>query len=112
MNLQALTDEDLAGLTSWCEPLARMRDPAVSAYGNAAWHACNSEAQRRRSGGTTLRSWPDPADLGNEALVFLGHLLSGIHDAGSPQLAAFVEELGEQLVDLLYLQVADPGLPE
>ncbi len=101
MKLESLTDEDLAGLTSWTEPLARMQNPAVSAWGNAAWHACNDEAQRRRVDGQTVRNWPAPDDLGNEALVLLGQLLAGIHDAGSEHLALFVEELGETFVDLL-----------
>lgn len=112
MNLTLLTDEDLAGLASWCEPLARMRAPAIAAFGNEAWRACQDEVQRRRSGATTLRSWPSCGELSNEEAVFLSHLIATIHDAGSPQLAAFVEEMGEQLVDLLYFQVADPGLPE
>lgn len=112
MNLDLLTDEDLAGLTSWVEPLARMQAPAVQAWGNQAWRCCNDEAQRRRNGGTPLRSWPSCGELSNEEIVFLGQLIAGIHDEGSPQLAAFVEELGEQLVDLLFLQVADPGLPD
>ncbi len=112
MKLELLTDDDLAGLASWCEPLARMQSPAVAAWGNAAWHACQDEVQRRRNGGTPLRSWPSCAELSNEDLVFLGQLIATIHDAESEQLALFVEELGEQFVDLLFLQVADPGLPE
>lgn len=109
MKLDALTDEDLAKLTSWTEPIARMSNPAVSAWGNQAWHACTDEAHRRRVAGPTLRNWPDSDDLGNEAVMFLGHLLSGIHDGGSEQLALFVEELGETFVDLL-LARADPGV--
>lgn len=108
MKLDLLTDEDLAGLTAWTEPLARMQNPAVSAWGNAAWRCCNDETQRRRVDGPTLRSWPAADDLGNEALMFLGQLIAGIHDAGSEQLALFVEELGAAFVDLL-LARADPG---
>jgi hypothetical protein len=109
MKLDQLTDEDLAGLTSWTEPIARMQNPAVQAWGNAAWHACNDEAQRRRVDGTTVRTWPSSDQLGNEALVFLGKLLAGIHDAGSEHLALFVEELGETFVDAL-LTRANPGV--
>jgi len=112
MNLTALTDDDLAGLTGLVEPVARMQAPDLSAWGNAAWHACNDEAQRRRNGAIPLRSWPSAAELSNEELAFLGHLIASIHDKGSEQLAAFVEEMGDQLVDLLYFQVADPGVPE
>jgi hypothetical protein len=109
MKLQALTDEDLAGLTAWTEPLARMHNPAVAAWGNQAWHCCVDEAQRRRTDGQTVRTWPAPDQLHNEALVLLGQLLAGIHDAGSEQLALFVEELGETFVDLL-LARANTGM--
>lgn len=101
MNLQALTDEDLAGLRAWTVPLARMDDNALRSWGGEAWHAVRDEERRREADGPSLRSWPSSDDLSNERLVLLSELLAGIHQAGSPQLAAFVEELHGQLVNQL-----------
>ncbi|OBG20579.1 hypothetical protein [Mycobacterium sp. 852002-51057_SCH5723018] len=108
MNLQLLTDEDVAGLTSWCEPFARMDHPAVSDWGNRAWRCCVDEARRRIDGGQ-VTDWPAPDSLPTEALVLIGQLLAGVHDAGSEYLAVWVEEFGETLVDLL-LARANPGV--
>ncbi|OBB89646.1 hypothetical protein [Mycobacterium sp. 852002-30065_SCH5024008] len=109
VNLELLTDEDLAGLSSWAEPIAKMeRHPAVSAYGDQAWRAATDELRRRKDGGD-VTPWPAPDPLGNEAVKFIGHLLAGLHDAGSDYLRAWVEETGETLVELL-LTRADPGV--
>lgn len=109
MNLQALTDEDLAGLRDWTVPIAKMDDPALHSWGSEAWHAIRDEERRREVDGPALRSWPSANDLSNERLVLLSQLLAGIHDAGSEQLALFVEELGETFIDML-LARADPGV--
>lgn len=100
MNLQLLTDDDLAGLTSWCEPLARMDHRAVQAWGTAAWHACVDEARRRVDGGDVTR-WPEPDSLPNEAVVLIARLVTGMHGAGSDYLRVWVEEFGDTLVDTL-----------
>ena len=100
MNLEPLSDIDLEGLTSFCEPLARMDAPEVSRWGKLAWHACRDERSRRAGGASVSPKWPSYEPLSNEELVLLSGLLRGIHDQ-SPELARFVEQTGEDLVDVL-----------
>lgn len=106
MNLTTLTDDDLAGLTTWCAPLSTMDNPALSRWGEAAWHCCRDEAQRRVDGGD-VPAWPAADSLPTEGVVLIARLLTGVHDAGSEHLAAWVEAFGEALVDTLMAR-ADP----
>lgn len=100
MNLEALSDDDLTGLTAWAEPIAKMDSRVFARWGQLAWQAAIDE-QRRRIDGGNVTPWPSSTQLRTEEIKLLGHLLVGIRGAGSPELAEFVEQAGEELTDTL-----------
>lgn len=95
-HLGMLTADDLEKLARWTRPLATMRNPGVSVWGQAALQAVVDEQHQRSTGVWPTLTWPTA-----EALVLVGNVLSSLRGAGSAYLAAWCDVLGDQLVDEL-----------
>ncbi|WP_422748603.1 hypothetical protein ACN27E_09795 [Mycobacterium sp. WMMD1722] len=94
-----MTDADLSVLERWTEPLATLRDPGLSVWAMAAWQSVKDEQRHRLEGGYAYAAcWPALGWLSTEHLVFLGPLVSMLHDAGSSVLTAWVELVSDQFV--------------